>query len=280
MPIISALLFIIIGIFVGLFKSNILYFYLFSGIGLADYLTRFLTIRLPKYRHYFRLIVQFFVALFFVAWLAMVIGVNFQFSEIFFDAYAGIITGALIQLVVARLVLPFILGNSFCSHACWTGFIFEMLRRKDTKEVKIYKRSEFLAWTYMLILAVFSITIASINNPATDEGLRKIWILADNLFIILLGLVLTTAVGSRAYCRLLCPFITISSVIAPFSLFKITPVNAISCNNCKRCNDVCPMLIDVNSYVLKNNQIKDKMCLQCERCVSVCKKNVLELKNK
>ena len=66
----------------------------------------------------FRLSVQFIIGGFLLFWLSLFIGVNFQFPEIFFDISAGIVTGALIQMLVARVALPFLFGNAFCSRAC------------------------------------------------------------------------------------------------------------------------------------------------------------------
>jgi len=278
-PLISLGIFILFGLLVWSFR-NILYFYLFSGIGFIDFGTRIVILYKPKYRQFFRLLVQCVVGSFLLCWLGLVFSVNFQFPEIFFDAYAGVITGALIQVIIARLILPFFLGNSFCSRACWSGFFFEMTNTKKIEKSRIKPRSNLLAWSYLLALVCLSLFVAYLWNPGDNESIRKGWIIGENIFIVSVGFILTFFIGSRAYCRTLCPFLTISGLLSPFSLFKITPTNTQSCSNCKVCNRECPMLIDVHTYVLDSKRINDPTCILCERCVSACNKNVLKLTTK
>ena len=277
-PIIALSIFLLIGIVVWIIR-DIRYFYLFAGIGFLEFSTRIVVIHHPKTKQLFRLLLQGGLSVMFLFWLSLFIGVNFQFPEIFFDMSAGIVTGALIQMIVARLVLPFFLGNAFCSRACWTGFFFEMTNSKKRTK-KPMKRSELLAWSYLTLLIVLPIGIAYFHNPAKDENLRRMWIIGENLFIITIGFILTFVTGSRSYCRLLCPFITISGLFSRFSLFKITPVKSDSCTSCNACTNVCPMLIDVRDKVAKQEKISDKLCIVCERCVSACPEDVLKLTNK
>lgn len=278
-PLIGWGVFVIIGLIVWWFR-HVMYFYLFAGIGCLDFIARILVMYYPKMRQVMRLSLQFTLGSFLLIWLGLVIGVNFQFPEIFFDAYEGVITGAIIQLIVARLILPFFLGNAFCSRACWTGFFFEMTNTKKTDKNKIKQRSNIIAWTYLIGLMALSLFVAFLWNPAADIELRKWWIIGENLFITSLGFILTFFIGSRAYCRTLCPFITISGLISPLSLFKITPINTSKCTNCKLCDDNCPMLIEVNSYVENGKRINDPTCILCERCINACNHKVLKLATK
>jgi len=257
-----------------------MYFYLFAGIGALDFITRTLVMYYPKMRQIMRLSLQFTIGSFLLIWLGLVIGVNFQFPEIFFDAYEGVVTGAIIQLFVARLILPFFLGNAFCSRACWTGFFFEMTNTKKTAKNKIKPRSNIIAWSYLIGLIGLSFFVAFLWNPSANIEIRKWWIIGENLFITSLGFILTFFIGSRAYCRMFCPFLTISGLISPISLFKITPINTSKCTNCKLCDDNCPMLIEVNSYVENGKRINDPTCILCERCISACNHKVLKLATK
>lgn len=272
------LIFTLIGILVGTYKG-LMYFFLFSGIGMFEMSTRIFIEYYPKTRQIIRILLQAVFGLFFLIWLGMFKGVNFQFPQITFDIYNGIITGAVIQLVVSRLFLPFIFGNAFCSRACWTGLFFELTNKKSELKNN-YKRNQYLAFGYLLFLSAFVLFFIFIWNPIQDDNFRRIWIIAENLIITLGGLILMIFMGSRSYCRLLCPFLTISSFIAPYSFYKITPVNASNCTGCNSCNSVCPMLINISDYVKENKAINNKWCIVCERCVSTCTRNVLKLSNK
>lgn len=278
-PIISFSIFVLIGLIVWIIR-DIRYFYLFSGIGMSELISRIVIIHVPKFRQFLRLFTQFLVGGFLFIWLSLFIGVNFQFPQIFFDASAGVITGTLIQMLVARVILPFFLGNAFCSRACWTGFFFEMTNSKKYTKRKPAKRSDLLAWGYLLLLVVMPLVVSIWHNPATNEEARKLWIIGENLFIVSIGFALTFITGSRSYCRLLCPFITISGLFSRFSMFKITPVNYNDCTECQLCNKACPMYIDVQEQVLQKKKISDKLCIVCERCVSACPNDVLMLTNK
>jgi|GEM_PF-1118235 polyferredoxin len=278
-PIIAFLIFVVIGIVMWVIR-DIRYFYLFFTIGFSELSSRIIVIHYPKTKQFFRLLVQGSLSILFIVWLSLFIGVNFQFPEIFFDASAGIVTGALIQIIVARLILPFFLGNAFCSRACWTGFFFELTNSKKHLRKPPKKRSELLAWSYLILLIIVPLGVAFyFNNPATDEALRKKWIIGENLFIITVGFVLNFITGSRSYCRLLCPFITISGLFSRFSLFKITPVDANNCTSCNACTEACPMLIDVRQYVADKEKVDNKVCIVCERCVSACPDDILRLTN-
>ncbi len=101
-------------------------------------------------------------------WISLIIGVNFQFPQIFYDIPAGVVTGALIQLLVARIILPFFLGNAFCSRVCWTGFFFEMTNKK-WKKAKPVKLSELLAWGYLISLIGMAFFVAFFWNPAEAQ---------------------------------------------------------------------------------------------------------------
>lgn len=278
-PLIGFVVFLCIGVIAWAFK-NVMYFYLFSGIGMLDFNTRILILVYPKSRQFFRICLQSIIGLFLLFWIGLVIGVNFQFEQIFFDIYANVVTGALIQLIVARIILPFFFGNAFCSRVCWSGLFFEVANSHTAKPKFIQSRSSILAWGYLVFLIIMAFVVATIWNPGNSLEIRKWCIIGMNIFIVLIGFILSFFVGSRAYCRLLCPFITISGLIAPYSLFKITPVNASNCSSCMKCNNECPMLIPVHSYVIEHKRINHSLCIECERCISVCNKNVLKLTTK
>ncbi len=278
-PILSFLIFVLIGCIVWWIR-DIRYFYLFTGLGFIELFSRILVIHYPKLRQAFRLTVQIMVGAILFGWLSIGYGVNFQFPQIFFDASAGVVTGALIQMLIARVVLPFFIGNAFCSRACWSGAFFEFTnsKKRNTKPAK--KRSEWLAWGYLIFLIIMPLTVSFFHNPAESEEARRLWIIGENIFIVSIGFILTFITGSRSYCRLLCPFITISGIFSRFSIFKITPLEPANCTQCNKCNVSCPMLIDVMGNVKEKVKVDHKLCIVCERCVSACPHDVLKLSNK
>jgi polyferredoxin len=270
--------FTLVAVIVALIQQSPRYLALFLTIGIVSSLHEYLISKRPDLRQKSRIALQFFVGVFILfGMVSLNSGVNFQFIEIFFDLAAGLASGALIQLFVARIFLPFFFGNAFCSRACWNGAAFELTPQAGKKAAKQQKRSSVLAWSYLITLVIFALFVTQTNNPAMDVPAKRVWIISENILIICGGFLLSLAYGTRSYCRLLCPFLTISSIFARFSIFKITPIHHEACINCERCNKACPMYIDVRNFVQENKRVKDNMCIVCEQCVSACPNNCLQL---
>ncbi|PIP38809.1 MAG: hypothetical protein COX19_10665, partial [Desulfobacterales bacterium CG23_combo_of_CG06-09_8_20_14_all_51_8] len=242
------------------------------------YLTfKYFVPKFPKLRQRMRLTLMFLIGGFLLGFLSIYKGVNFQFPQIIFDAFAGLAEGALVQLLIARIALPFLFGNGFCSRVCWDGLIFELINQKIPIPAKAVQRSQKLAWIYLAAVVIMASIISLKWNPAGNVFQQRFWVIGENLFIILLGMFLTARFGSRAYCRMLCPFLTISGLLSRFSIFKITPRRSNACTECRKCVKACPMLIDVMAYVRQNRRIDHKNCIICERCVDACPEQCLKL---
>ncbi len=277
LPITLICVFSSVGLGVASFRGQTKYFFMFAGMGLAAAFGEWLTVQFPKYKQLFRRSIQGLVGGFLFIGLSLYGNVNFQFSEIFFDLYAGVITGALIQFVFARLILPFFMGNAFCSRACWSGAFFELVQPLNPKIKKPKIRNEVIAFVYIGLLIVISSIASYIYNPAVFEGSKRYWIVGENLVILSIGVFVSRYWGSRSYCRTFCPFITVSGLISKFSIFKITPIDSESCNSCGLCNRNCPMLVDVRTSVKADKRIDSKSCILCERCVDACPKDCIDL---
>ncbi len=242
--------FTFVAVIVSAIQQDPYYLALFLTIGTISSIHEYFISKHPEFRQKSRIALQCFIGGFVLfGMISLRSGVNFQFVEIFFDLVAGIISGAFIQLFVARFFLPFFFGNAFCSRACWSGAAFELTGHQIGKQVKKEKkRSPLLAWSYLIFLIIVALFVAQNNNPALDITTRRIWLLSENIMIIFGSILLSMSYGTRSYCRLLCPFLTISSLFSKFSIFKITPVANDACIACGLCNNACPMYIDVSSY--------------------------------
>lgn len=271
--------FLITAIVVYFIRSNIAYIFMFSGIGLIASFTEYMIAMVPDYAQTTRKVSLFFLSGILVL-LALLIGINFQFSQIFMDLYAGIITGALIQFAAARLILPVFFGNIFCSRACWDGAIFELLENKPPPAgiKKHLKYRSTSAWIYLLLI-ISAASLCGITGklPPGSSAIRWVFIVS-NVLIITVGILASRIKGSRAYCRKLCPFLTVSGVISPFSMFKVTPVNSPACTGCGKCTIICPMHINVMEYVQQEKRISHPDCILCEQCVTSCPAECLRVK--
>jgi polyferredoxin len=272
-------MFVTIGALVAIFRENNWYFLMFATIGVIHMISVMLTDRCPRLRQTIRLIQLSALGIFLFAGLSLRLNVNFQFPQVIFDAAAGIVSGALVQLLIARVVIPLIFGNAFCSRACWDAMVFELADqgRKRGKGRSWKERSEFLAWGYFVALIVLAVIVSHWHNPVYDDTARRYWLIGENLWIVVFGLGLTKLLGSRAYCRLLCPFLTLSGLFSRFSIFKITPVNPDACNGCSLCNSSCPMMVNVMEAVRERSRVQNRQCILCERCVDACPNGCLKI---
>ena len=131
-------------------RGNLWYLLLFGGMGLFAGFTEFAIGMQPKKAQIIRRFVLFSLGTM-LATLATVIAINFQFSEVCFNIYTGIVTGALIQFAVARVVIPLLFGNIFCSRACWDSAIFEIT---DGRQKISQNDSKLPAWIFIGIIAI------------------------------------------------------------------------------------------------------------------------------
>ena len=266
-----------LGLCVFAYSKQVKYFFLFVGIATSAALGEWLTIFIPAKKQMIRRIVQASVGGTLFIGLSLYGGVNFQFTQIVFGCFGGIVTGALIQFIITRIILPFFMGNGFCSRACWDGAIFELVQDKIPKTKHPRKRNEVIACSYIIGLILIGTIVSSINNPAINESVSRYWIVGENLLLLTLGIGLSGFWGSRTYCRTFCPFISVSGLFSKFSILKITPINYTNCTACGKCNNSCPMLVDVRESVKNNKRIDNKSCIVCEHCVTACPEECLKL---
>ncbi len=279
LPLFVLLLFTAIGAVVAVLRENRWYFPMFTGIGAMAMVTVILTRRYPRLSQTIRLIQLSGLGIFLFAGLSLRLNVNFQFPQVIFDGAAGIVSGALVQLLIARVTVPLVFGNGFCSRACWDAVAFELADQgwKSRRAGSGKKRSEWLAWGYLGALILLAVVVSRLHNPVYDDEARYWWLIGENIWIIVFGLGLAGLLGRRAYCRLLCPFLTLSGLLAPLSVFKMAPVNAAACTACSLCNSACPMKVDIMAAVQDRRRIRDRQCILCERCADACPKGCLRI---
>ncbi|MFZ5569731.1 MAG: 4Fe-4S binding protein [Thermodesulfobacteriota bacterium] len=272
LPLAVLLIFTAVGVVVAGYRENHWYAVMFTMIGVAAMASILLTRRYPRLSQSIRLIQLSALGIFFFTGLSLRLNVNFQFPQVIFDAAAGVVGGALIQLLIARAAIPLLFGNGFCSRACWDAVIFEWTDPgwKGGRSLPVKKRSEILAWGYLAALVLVALITAWRHNPVRHDTARLYWMIGENVLIVGFGVGFTGILGRRAYCRLLCPFLTLSGIISRFSVFKITPVKPGACLDCGRCNLACPMMVDVMGAVRENRRVRDRQCILCERCADAC----------
>ena len=216
------------------------------------------------------------------------ITMNFLSPYVSIDgAFAGVLSGSAILFLVL-FVSGLFFGRAWCGWLCPAGGIAEVAQSvnakpANAKRLRIVRYSIFAVWFGVLVTGfVLAGGIKGVdplrlteNYVSVDEPIKYI------MYYLVLGLifVLDLALGRRGACHGICwmsPFLNAGQLVGrilhlPQMRIKSKPE---SCIDCKKCNNKCPMSIDVNAAV-KTGSVKSYDCILCGECVDVCPKDVL-----
>ncbi len=86
--------------------------------------------------------------------------------------------------------------------------------------------------------------------------------------LLLAFFLLAFMTGRKLWCRF-CPMGLISGFFNRGGMFKLKK-NALKCNSCGACAEVCPMDIDLVRVEMKNENVSSYDCVLCLKCVEKC----------
>jgi len=189
-----------------------------------------------------------------------------------------------------------ILGRTVCGFLCPFGFFQDLLHKIPLPKIKVPKKPDkylrylkygVLIFTVFLIPALFRDEFglgvtwfckyicpagtlgAGFPLIAANESLRSI--LGDLFFLklgILVFFILLSVFMFRPFCKYVCPLGAFYAIFNKYSFFRHTIDNE-KCIDCKKCETVCPMEVDVT----KN--ISGAECINCGKCASACPTNAI-----
>jgi ferredoxin-type protein NapH len=207
---------------------------------------------------------------------------------IIMGASEGIVTGSL--LVFAGLFFSSLfVGRVFCGWICPAGATQElcaMVRKKSVKNGKknLIKYAIWAPWITIIALMFFQAGGVKAVDPLyqTYYGISISDIYSLVIFLAIAGLIagLALAAGKRAACHTICwmaPFMIIGRKIRNASNWPSLQLQAdkTKCVNCKACDRICPMSLEVNDMVQKNS-MENSECILCGSCVDNCPKQVIK----
>lgn len=189
------------------------------------------------------------------------------------------------------MLFGIILGRAVCGLLCPFGLVQDVLHKIPVSKWKVPKRADWLArylkYAVLLILVIllpaFPMTKSGVNSPyfckyicpagtlgggipqmAANPELRKLaGILFDWKVIVLLVIFLLSIFIHRPFCRYLCPLGAFYSIFNRFSFYQMH-LDQSKCMGCKKCEDSCPMAIEIT----KN--INSRECIRCGKCRAIC----------
>lgn len=203
---------------------------------------------------------------------------NFQLGGVFLLILVGFFGKGVIHYSIAKIFGPLIWGRGFCGWACWTAAIFDWLpitgKKKDIPEKA--KNLRFISLIISLTIPIYLIFV--LNYNVYENYIYKkemLWMFAGNALYYAIGIPLAFIFNDkRAFCKLVCPVALVMKPQTSISLIKIKPKQG-DCIECGACNKICPMDIDIMSFIKEKKPIRHTECILCSDCRIVCPTNAI-----
>jgi polyferredoxin len=193
---------------------------------------------------------------------------------------------AALMVLLAVLLVSLLLKRSFCSWICPVSTVTEVLWKVGNKVLgRNYRVWLWLDWLirpikYLLMLffigsivvimsreSVQSFILSDYNKMADVKLLDFFTHLSGLPLIVIATLLFLSFFIRNPFCRFLCPYGALLSVVSRFSPLKIERKES-ACISCGGCNKACPSHIDV----MHQERVCSNECIGCLRCVSSCPK--------
>jgi len=261
------------------------FFFVFIPIGLSISTGHFLSIRY-KNPDLGRKISLSIISFVFLVFLGVMQRENMQIEEtvIYLEYFitTGVFTRVLIHYAIAKVFGPLIWGRGYCGWACYTAALFEWLPIKENRPIPkkyTYIRIPVLIVSllipFILIQSGYDYMTKHIDSSITSFIESKkidqfIWFLVGYILYYIAGIILAFVFRKkRAFCKIFCPVSLIMKLPARVSLIKIKP-SGNKCIKCGKCNEVCPMDIDVKKYIENGKKVLSTECVLCRNCINIC----------
>jgi len=261
------------------------FFFVFIPIGLSVSTGFFLSIRFNN-PDLGRKISLSIISLVFLVFLGIMQRENMQIEEtVIYLAYfisAGVFTRVLIHYAIAKVFGPLIWGRGYCGWACYTAALLEWLPIKENKPIPkkyTYIRIPVLIVSllipFILIQNGYDYMAKHIDSSITSFIESKkfdqfIWFLTGYILYYIIGIILAFVFRKkRAFCKIFCPVSLIMKLPTRISLIKIRP-SGNKCIKCGKCNEACPMDIDVRRYIENKQKVLSTECITCRNCINIC----------
>lgn len=186
------------------------------------------------------------------------------------------------------VIFTVIFGRFFCGWICPATLVYELndnigawLRKAGLpiSQRRLDRRLKYLVLGIGAVLsaATGAVLFAAIYPPAIIG--REIYYavavggFGGGTLFFLLTLLFDLMVSRRGFCRYLCPGGALYSLLGRYRIFRIQR-NVATCNDCTKCNVVCPFDLD---------PLRDgfgQECNNCTACIAVCPTDALKFELK
>lgn len=181
---------------------------------------------------------------------------------------------AYLLLFLVPVVGAFLLGRLFCGYVCPFGALQELVHVRRWALRVPEKLWRALSWFRYLPL-VYLVGRALILHTVIGQGFSPFkplfsWGGTAATITFTAALALLSVVVFRPFCRTLCPYGALLSILSRFSLFRVHADEG--CRDCGLCTRVCP------GRKIKSGTVDATECLLCGACAGTCGPRALKLR--
>lgn len=175
------------------------------------------------------------------------------------------------------ILLGLLFGPVFCGWICPLGTVQEYIGSLGRKIFKNKYNSFISYWIdkylrflrYLVLIWVVYMTAntgkLAFLNIDPYHALFNFWtseVAIGGLIVLSITLIISLFI-ERPWCKYVCPFGALLGLTNFISIFKIRR-NATTCISCKKCNNSCPMNIEISD----KEAVKNQQCIRCLKCTS------------
>jgi len=175
-------------------------------------------------------------------------------------------------------------GKRYCSWICGCGALAETFGepwRRLAPKGFLNRRRERIIYIVLAASVFMSGVLVLREVVFSKESAASIsfWynLIVYTLFSGIVGVGMYPFLGSRMWCRYLCPLAAYMNLLgAVWSRYRISSNDR--CIDCAQCNRYCEMGIDIKGFALQQKplSVRNTPCIGCGECIAVCPMNVLK----
>lgn len=191
-------------------------------------------------------------------------------------------------IFLAMLIVALFFGGAWCSFICPYGALQDLLPFDKYKDRK-YKSIKLITGGIFILLIMPPILLYGFDKIIIPYHMEDTFVTMDSVHGLILYYIITFSIiiislfwGKRMWCKYICPMHIFNYIGIKISKILRIPQFRISghkgkCVQCKKCNTVCPMHLNVENMV-RTEKWDLNNCIQCGECMNICKVRALNKK--